>query len=281
MRSDALSSIRSSLERLTPFGPGSSARVLELGIPALDAALPQRGLAYGSVTELQVQGPSGAATSFALCACRAAQQRFFHQQSFRQQPQHQASWASTPRIPWETTSGTPSLSPWCAFIDPTATLFAPGVARLGVDLCHLLVARPDVEAVSRVALRIAEANLVSVLVIDLTEAMPHGCSSGLGQSSVDEHSWQRTVRRLALAVKSAPTSVLLITRAEQFQSLPLPTFMRLEFARRSTESFELRVAKDRTGRISTAQNIAYSVFDPNHCREQGSSVEAIVARQVS
>jgi len=286
MRSDALSSIRSSLERLTPFGQGSSGRVLELGIPALDAALPQRGLPYGSVTELQVQGTSGAATSFALCACRAAQQRFFRQQPFRQQSRQQASWASprgstrgtTLGTTCGATSGIQPRSPWCAFIDPTVTLFAPGVARLGVDLGHLLVARPDFEAVSRVAIRIAEANFVSVLVIDLTGPIPHGCAKGsislersalersalkTRQPSVDEHSWQRTVRRLALAVRSAPTIVLLITRAEQFQSLPLPTFMRLELARRSTESFELRVAKDRTGRISTTQSIAHSVFEPN------------------
>jgi hypothetical protein len=265
MRSDALSSLRYSLERLTPFGQGSSARVLGLGIPALDAALPQRGLAYGSVTELQVQGTSGAATSFALCACRAAQQRSFRQQPFHQ-PFHQQ----------------PVRSPWCAFIDPTATLFAPGVARLGVDLGHLLVVRPEIEAVNRVAIRIAEANLVSVLVIDLTGALPHGCAHDRGQPAVDEHSWQRTVRRLALAVKSAPICVLLITRTEQFQSLPLPTFMRLEFARRSAEAFDLHVAKDRTGRVSTAQNIAHAVFEPNQCFEQGNSLEPIVAaRQVS
>ena len=276
MRSDALSSIRSSLERLTPFGQGSSARVLELGIPALDAALPQGGLAYGSVTELQVQGTSGAATSFALCACRAAQQRFFRQQAFHQQPFHQQPFHQQPF------HQQPVRSPWCAFIDPTATLFAPGVARLGVDLGHLLVVRPEIEAVNRVAIRIAEANLVSVLVIDVTGALPHGCAHGPGQPAVDEHSWQRTVRRLALAVKSAPICVLLITRAEQFQSLPLPTFLRLEFARRSTESFELRVAKDRTGRVSTAQNIAHSAFEPNQYLEQGNSLEPIVAaRQVS
>jgi len=231
MRSEALSSLRSSLERWTPFGQGSSTRVLSLGIPALDAALPHRGLAYGGVTELQVRGSSGSATSFALCACRAAQQLA----------------SSTSASVGE------SRSPWCAFIDPTATLFAPGVARLGVDLSRLLIVRPEIEAVGRVAVRIAEANLVSVLVVDLT-----GAGSLL---SLDELTWQRTVRRLALAVKSMSTSVLLLTRAEQFQTLPLPTFMRLEFTRRSTESFELRVAKDRTGRVSTARSIACSVFD--------------------
>jgi hypothetical protein len=207
--------------------------VLSLGLPALDAALPLQGLPYGSVTELQVRGTSGAATSFALCACRAAQQ--------------QAASAGIHRG---------AASPWCAFIDPAATLYAPGVARLGVDLDHLLVVRPELEAVGRAALRIVEANLASVLVIDLTGA----------ERSLDEHIWQhnwhRNVRRLALAVKATATSILLLTRSEQFQTLPLPTFMRLEFTRRSSESFELRVAKERTGRISPARSLPCSIFDP-------------------
>src|SRR5689334_8863741 len=52
----------------------SAERVLPLGILALDAVLPRGGLIQGSVIELQVQGAGSAATSFALCACRAAQQ---------------------------------------------------------------------------------------------------------------------------------------------------------------------------------------------------------------
>lgn len=199
--------------------------VLSLGVPALDAALPLQGLPYGSVTELQVRGTSGAATSFALCACRAAQQLA-------------ASGGLT--------------SPWCAFIDPAATLYAPGVARLGVALDHLLVVRPELEAVGRAAIRIVEANLASVLVIDLAGA----------ELSLDEHIWERNVRRLALAVKSTSTSILLLTRSDQFQTLPLPTSMRLEFTRRSAESFELRVAKERTGRISPPRSISCSLFDP-------------------
>src|SRR5688572_32975333 len=51
----------------------SSERVLALGIPELDALLPHGGLLQGSVTELQVRGAGGAATSLALCVCRAAQ----------------------------------------------------------------------------------------------------------------------------------------------------------------------------------------------------------------
>jgi recombination protein RecA len=250
MRAETLSSLRSSLERMSARGSEPSERVLSLGMPAIDAALPLQGLPYGSVTELQVRGTSGAATSFALCACRAAQQ--------------QAAAAGTPRAPSSAGTGG-ATSPWCAFIDPAATLYAPGVARLGVDLDHLLVVRPELEAVGRAALRIVEANLASVLVIDLTGV----------ELSLDEHVWERNVRRLALAVKSAATSILLLTRAEQFQTLPLPTSMRLEFTRRSTESFELRVAKERTGRISPSRSIPYSIFDPAAARvEPFSAVSA-------
>ena len=223
-------------------------------------------MALGGVTELQVRGASGAATSFALAACRAAQQRG------RQ---------------LEAGGSRSEGSVWCAFIDPSASLFAPGVTRLGVDLAYLLVTRPETDAIDRVAVRIAEANLVAVLIIDLRgvvqhsvvqhsvvqhsvvqpSAVPLNTARSPSQQgtraarSLDEHSWQRTVRRLSLAIKSSSTSVLLITQAEQFQSLPLPTFQRLELTRRSQTSFELRVAKERTGRVSGPRVFPCSIFD--------------------
>jgi recombination protein RecA len=250
MPSEALSSIRSSLARWTPLDL-SSTEVLPLGISALDAALPGGGVALGGVTELQVRGASGAATSFALAACRAAQQRG------RQ---------------LEAGGSRSESSVWCAFIDPSASLFAPGVTRLGVDLAYLLVTRPETDAIDRVAVRIAEANLVAVLIIDLRgvvqpSAVPLNTARSPSQQgtraarSLDEHSWQRTVRRLSLAIKSSSTSVLLITQAEQFQSLPLPTFQRLELTRSSQTSFELRVAKERTGRVSGPRVFPCSIFD--------------------
>jgi hypothetical protein len=55
---------------------------------------------------------------------------------------------------------------------------------------------------------------------------------------------------------------LLLTQAEQFQSLPLPTLQRLELARKSLGSFELKVAKERTGRISAPRLLPCSIFDP-------------------
>lgn len=210
--------------------------ILPLGVPALDEALPQGGLAYGSVIELQVRGSSGAATSFALCVCRAAQS-------------NGADGAAT--SPGERIM--PSPRPWCAFIDPSASLFAPGVAQLGVDLERLLVLRPKLEAVERVAVRIAEAKVASVLIIDLRGA--------LAELPVDDRRWQRTIRRLALAVKQLSTCVLVITRAEARHALPLPVAMRLEMSRSSSDSLELRVAKERTGRVSPPRTVAWSAFE--------------------
>jgi recombination protein RecA len=213
----------------------SAERVLPLGISALDAVLPRGGLIQGSVIELQVQGAGSAATSFALCACRAAQQA-----GGQQMADDRARTFDAQR-------------PWCAFIDASGSLFAPGVARLGVELERLLVVRPDVDAIERVAIRIAEAKAVSLLVIDLRGA--------LGGLPVASQRWPRTVRRLALAVRSLGTCVLVITPSEPRSALPLPVAMRLEFSRARRESFEIRVAKERSGRVSSAYKIPWSVFD--------------------
>jgi hypothetical protein len=233
-------------------------RVLALGIPALDEVLPQRGLLQGSVIELQVRGASGAATSFALCACRAAQRGAQRWQA-PQFPDTSSLAPSSlsvlhPSVASATVArGVEPPREWCAFIDPSASLFAPGVARLGVALERLLVVRPDIDSVERVAIRIAEAKAVSLLVIDLRGA--------LGDLPVSSHRWPRTVRRLALAVKRLATCVLLITPAEPRQALPLPVAMRLEFARASADSFEIRVGKERSGRVSSPREVPLSAFD--------------------
>jgi hypothetical protein len=220
----------------------NSERVLALGISALDEVLPQRGLVQGSVIELQVHGASGAATSFALCACRAAQ-RAAH---LTRQPLGSRNLNAHP-------AEVESRRPWCAFIDPSASLFAPGIARLGVELDRLLVVRPGIDAVDRVSVRIAESKAISLLVVDLRGA--------LGDLRVSSHRWSRTVRRLTLAVKQLATCVLLITSAEPRQALPLPVAMRLEFTRASAESFEVRVGKELGGRVSGPREVPWSAFD--------------------
>jgi hypothetical protein len=230
--------LQSALALHNTFHNHDAERFLALGVPALDVVLPQGGLPQGSVIELQVQGASGAATSFALCACRAAQRAGER---------------------WQSGQRTESPLPWCAFIDPGASLFAPGVARLGVELSRLLVVRPEPEAVERVAIRIAEAKAVSLLVIDLRGTLD---SRGRACERASSQRWQRTIRRLALAVKRLTTTVLLITPAERRTGLPLPVAMRLEFARAAAESFEIGVGKERSGRVSSPRVIPWSVFEP-------------------
>jgi len=232
-----------------------SERVLALGSPELDAALPRGGLLQGSVTELQVRGAGGAATSFALCACRAAQRAV---SSWQQNGSQQNG---SVRLAGEST-------PWCAFIDPSASLFAPGVARLGVELGRLLVVRPDIDAVARIAIRIAEARAVSLLVIDLRGALGNlsGSSRCADRRSdhhrgQNHHRWQSAVRRLALSVRNLATCVLLITAEEEQRSMPLPVAMRLEFSRASANHFEIRVGKERTGRVSPPRLVPWSAFE--------------------
>jgi hypothetical protein len=229
------------------FALQSSERVLALGVPALDELLPHGGLPHGSVVELQVRGAGGAATSFALCACRAAQR-------LATVSKHVPERSLTER--WEAGGDAGAWAGgerWCAFIDPSASLFAPGVERLGVNLARMLVVRPDTDAVERIAVRIAEAKAVALMVVDLRGAF--------GDLPVSTTRWQRTVRRLALAVKQVATCVLVITPEEPSRTLPLPVAMRLEFARASAESFEIRVGKERTGRVSPARTVAWSVFN--------------------
>src|SRR5579859_1922454 len=107
--------------------PGASSRIasvaqaLPLGWAELDAALPDGGLPRG-VVELTSPRALGGATSVALAAVRAAQEK-------------------DPRA-------------WCAWLDPDATLYAPGVAMAGVDLARLLVVRPSRAELSRIAVKV-------------------------------------------------------------------------------------------------------------------------------
>lgn len=199
---------------------GSAA--LPLGLPALDAALPDGGLARGAVTELAVAGGAALATRLALSACRAAQEEG--------------------RLRGGDT-------PWCAFIDPSATLYAPGVAGLGVALDRLLVVRPPLDALGRVAARVVESQAFAVVVIDTLGA------PGAAGLAVQLGRWPRIVRRLAMAVQGTPGAVLLITDSAARRPLPLPVAQRLELARSHPGQLVLRVAKDRHGRVASARRI--------------------------
>jgi recombination protein RecA len=176
------------------------------------------------VVELSIKGGSGLATAVALSACRAAQ-------------------AEARRFG--------GAVPWCAFVDPSSTLYAPGVAQAGVALDRLLVVRPSLEALSRVALRLVESQAFAVVVIDTAGTPGAELDVALGN-------WPRIVRRLSMALEGSAAVVLLITDAAAARPLPLPVAMRIELARLAPDQLSLRIAKDKHGRISGPRTIAWA-----------------------
>jgi recombination protein RecA len=194
---------------------------IPLGIDPLDQVLPDHGILRGGVVELAVSGSSGLATSIALHAVRAVQRA----------------------------AESVSSAGHCAFVDPSSTLYAPGVAALGVDLERLLVVRPPLEALGRIAVKLAESPVFSLVVIDTLGTLGRSVEVSLG-------AWGRIVRRLSMAVDGTERSVLLVTDAKEPRALPLPVAQRIELSQPHCGKLGVRVAKDRRGRITSAREIA-------------------------
>ncbi len=195
------------------------AKTLPLGLRSVDEALPEGGLPRGVVVELSAPQGLARATTLALSLCASAQADARHR------------------------SSEDTLGAWCAWLDPTSTLFAPGAVRAGVDLERMLIIRPDAEDLARVAVRVAQSHAFSVVVID-TAGVP-GCR---GETRLDR--WVTIVRRLALAVEGSDTTILLLTDAGASRAMPLPAAMRIEIERLAEDKIGLRVAKDRAGRVT-------------------------------
>lgn len=199
---------------------------LPFGIEALDQALPDGGLLRGGVVEVSSPAGSGLATSLALAAVRAVQGE-------------QRSTLVTPSVPW------------CAFVDASGSLYAPGVAATGVKLSRLLVVRPQLEALGRVSLKLAESSVFSLVVVD---------TAGVIGKALDgaSHDFGRIVRRLSMAVDGTPRTVLLLTDSKEPRALPLPVAQRWLVARPSAGKLVVRVAKDRRGRVTSPTVIPWS-----------------------
>jgi recombination protein RecA len=199
-------------------------RGLSLGVPELDALLPDGGLVRGGVVELCTAGEGALGTSLGLGVCAQAQAEA------RARGGH---------------------TPWCAFIDPSCTLYGPGASAAGVELSRLLVVRPPFAALSRVALRLAESEAFAVVVVDLAGVVGERVSVPLG-------TWPRVVRRLAMAIEGTGHSVLLLTRDSDRRPLPLPVAQRLEISRPNVDKLMVRIAKDQRGRVSAPRSVAWT-----------------------
>jgi hypothetical protein len=209
---------------------------LALGWPELEACLPDAGLARGHVVQLAALHPGALTTTLALKACAQAQQQGH-------------------------AVGTDE--PWCAFIDPSKSLHAPGVAEFGLRLDRLLVVTPEPQALANVALRVVRSGVFAVVVIDGVGGLGEGSMRSLGI-------WVRIIRQMALALEGQHTVVLLLTDASSLQSpLPLPVAQRIELRRNHPSQLELRVAKDRWGRITGWKRVQLgNVPEPSLDRNQ-------------
>jgi len=206
-------------------------RSLPVRLGNLDDTLPDGGLPRGAVVELAAPYGLAKATSIALAACAAAQEEA------------------------KLRGGEGTVGAWCAWIEPSreedgdkTSLFAPAVAKAGVDLARLLVIRPPADDQGRVAARAAQGRVFSVIVVDLA-----GVPGRRTEARLDR--WVNAVRRLAMAVEGMETTVLLLTDALTPRALPLPVALRLEVERPARERLRVTVAKDRRGRVAACKSV--------------------------
>lgn len=209
---------------LTRFDGGPEEHTLSTGHPQLDDTLPSGGLLRGAVTELAVTAGAALGTRIALGAVASAQRLGLAQGG---------------------------QAPWCAFVDPTGALYAPGALAAGVQLERLLVVRPPVDSLGRIAARLAESKAFAVLVVDALGSPGAPIDLSLAR-------WPRVVRRLAQAATESSTAVLLLTHQGSPRPLPLPVAQRLELTRTAPGRLLVRVAKERRGRISAARSIDWA-----------------------
>jgi recombination protein RecA len=190
----------------------------------LSLVLPDEGFPQGAVVELAAPANLGQGVSVALTACAASQEQ-------------------------ARSNGGESV--WCAFVDPYRTLHGPAVLASGVGLDHLLVVRPQISMLARVALKIASSQIFSVVVIDLA-GVP-----GVAREPARED-WSRIVRRLGLAVENGRSIILVLTDANCHRQLALPVAMRVLLERMDREQLSVHVARERGGRITAPRSVAWT-----------------------
>lgn len=192
------------------------------GTSSLHRLILEGELPSGGVTELCSEGGSAFTTTIALRACQRLQQQSLDLYG---------------------------ESSWCAFLDPSRSLYAPGVEANHVDLKRLLVVRPQEEVLHRVALRLVEAQVFPLVVIDTAGFFGSPSLSSLAP-------WVRVLRRLSSFLAGSSQSVLLLTQKSAPRPLPLPVFQRIELSRLSESELSVKVPKSIHGIYSGPLRIA-------------------------
>ena len=204
---------------------------LPWGIGAIDTLLPE-GIPRGAVTELCAPMGLAHATRILLAMVRAAQQQ---QQQQREE--------------------------WCAWIDPSRSLYAPGLVQAGIELPHLLVVQPDAKQLERVAVRMATSRAFRLIIVDRVGAP--GCSP-----PKTRHHMNITVRRMALAVKGSDTTVVMLNSTTRARRESLPVALRIELGRPERHRFTVHVSKDRRGHVRSPIHLPIAALAINQNRDE-------------
>lgn len=215
-------------EKLRKNGWIRSAESLERGgflrlEPAEEVGLPGGEVSPGKLVEVSTRSGFGG-TSVALAAIRRLQQR--------------ALAAERPL-------------PLVAFVDPSSSLFGPGLVRRGVRSERLLVVRPEAEALEKTTLRLVESRLFELVVIDLVGSLGDSTENSLAP-------WVRLLRRMQSSVQSSSRSLLLLTSEDAPRTLPLPVDERWTLSRKTPRELALRVVKGaQTSRPESVRSFPY------------------------
>jgi recombination protein RecA len=199
-------------------------RGLLLDWPGLGDVLPDGGIPRG-VVELTAPRALGGSTSVALAAVEAGQAK--------------------------------GTGAWCAWIDPEATLHAPGVVAAGVDLARLLVVRPPRVQLGRVAAKMVASGAFEVVVVDMDPVPGAAVERATGRARRKAWAPELLVRKMALATEPCGATVLLLTDASRPRAAPWPVVLRLDLSHPSAGDLSVRVAKDRRGRLGSARTVPF------------------------
>jgi hypothetical protein len=140
-------------------------------------------------------------------------------------------------------------SAWCAWIDPTGTLYAPGVVMAGVQLHRLFIVRPPQSEVGQIAVKVARSQAFAVIVVDDDPVGGAAMSEDRSRVTRARHDRSREVlvRKLALLAAEGGSTIVLLTDSRRACPAPLPVALRLELER-APEAVHVRIGKDRYGR---------------------------------
>ncbi len=232
LRSQLLHSARNFRVGRVPFGldsenldlHSSSEQAGDIDWPELADLLPDGGFPRG-VVELSSPHAVGGATAVAFAAIRSVQKK-------------------------SATQTHPNAIP-AAWIDTDSTLFAPGVARAGIDLTRLFVVRPPRAELGRIAVKVARSGAFELLVVDVDVIV------GVDEIIQKQARMEVVARKLTLAAEDNGMTVILITDAHRHRAVPWPVAMRLELERRPGK-IGVRVAKERHGRIGAKSWLSLS-----------------------